>query len=518
MFTIRRILPALCALAILAACMFPSHEAGAGFSLREKLGKRKAERTPPHAPLERDSFAAGFKVSGREGAILSMELPAEVYSRLIRDDFRDICVFDAAGTPVPFTLASPRDDRQNASASVEAIPFFPWPEEKPKLPPSVTHSPSGMDVEIDTKGGIIRIRGQADGQTLHPSTGSAEGQTDGGAPPLPQAAPVTPPDRILLDMESFLNAVPQSFTRKELRTARLLLRTRDNRSVVSSVTLSGSDDLSSWRSLQSPQPLVRLAQGEHTVERMDIDLPVPCPRYLLLRFTKDVPEILAVSGKAEYGRRVATTRETLLSGTLAKDGRSAEYTLTGAYPLYAINFISKQADFMPFRLDVASPVSEKHWRPLLTGVIYNFEKDGVTVSNSPFPLTRISGKHLRLGGTWEVPFVSAPDLLIAWRPHTLTFLARGQGPWTIAYGRTEPVQTSPFLPGEFDAGEPAHILPGSNATDRPESGKMETMETTDAGLPAGQGEESSSAAILWAALGLAVVVLSGIAVYLFRNS
>lgn len=477
-------------------------EAGAaGFSRRDRKRRQAETETVPKEkpPLSIESFTASFTVGGRAGSLLSLELSETVYSRLRREDYKDICVFDNSGTPVPFSLLAPEARNSTASASFGELPVFPWQPEREKperAKQQIVHAPGKADVEIDTQGGIIRIRAQ--GGQAAPAPGGEEPES-----------PAKPPHTLLVDMAAFSDAarLPQGFSPGELRSASLLLTPADKSSFIATVRMLSSDSLEKWSPAGSAQSLARIAHGENTIERLSLELPLPCPRYLLLAFSGDVPAIRSIAAFGEYSRREVRVRESMLSGRLSPDKRSVSYDVTGAYPLTGAAFVLPGPDVMSVRLE-ESVADGKAWRLLTQGTIYALEKDGVSLNSPPFPLSRQKGGLWRLTAAGDIPFAAAPELRLVWKPYTLLFLARGEGPWTVAYGRDFPVD-SPSLPLE-SLGEPgpAEIL--SDVTLMPQK-EDPAPKAPDA------EEEDGKGILLWCALGLAVLFLSGIALYLLRS-
>lgn len=462
---------------------------------REQNRREKPQPAPP--PLTPQSFASGMTLDGPAGAVLSLELTEAVYSRLWRSDFRDICVFDANGVPVPFTLYNPDEENTAYSLKVESLPFFPWqPGNDIGDTRREMRLPRTTDVEVDSKGGIIRIRTQ-----------------DGGTAPEITPAPRRQGRRtLLLDMQPLLDAIAathndgsNSFGPRELRSCVLTFTPEGKEAFMVNVDLQASGDLSSWRNTSTRHVLARLLHGSDRVERLDVPLPQNCPRYLLLTLDGDALEIASISAQIRYSKLGIRQRENVIPGQRSEDGRSILYTLTGAYALTGLDFDLPQSEIMSVNLE-SRPNERAAWRSYRQFVIYRLDKGGGTLRNEPIdiPGGRVSERHWRLNATGAIPFVNAPGLRLYWTPHTLMFLARGQGPWTLAYGRSDEVE-APLLPlaslGEATA---AKVLatPVTPPLTQP---------------PAPEQSKDYSQWLLWGSLALAALFLSGIAVYLMRS-
>ena len=490
----RRIPLRIClALLIYLACAagFADNIEAAPFSARQK---RNAEPQP----LTPETFKGRLLVSGQADELLSFELTEAVYSRLVRKDFRDICVFDSNGTPVPFTLRAPDSSNAEGTQLEEEIPFFPWAVLSDRLVESKPGNTRGMplrpDVEIDTAGGIVRIR------TRQENTLSADASSQHAAP--------APPDSLLLDMSAFQDKhrMPHGFTGAEQRAFSLTIQPRDEEGFITNAVVRSSNSLENWNQV-SDQTLARLMKGGSRIERLSIELPVPCPRYLLLTFSGDVPAIRSISGEARYSRKVAQLRHTHVPGLLGPDKRSVAYTVSGAYPLAGVNFILPRPDIVPVRLEAKMERADT-WHFLVGGAIYRLEEGGAAMHSPMFSLAfpRGMAPDWRLAASGDIPFSDAPALQLNWKPHSLLFLARGKGPWTVAFGREFPVAGSPFPTEATDLSRPAEVLAGTVG------GASAKAIQADMGR-----NEHRERILLFAALGTAVLFLSGIALFLMRS-
>ena len=451
-------------------------------------GRERREAVPAQQPLTPASFAARITLEGPAGQVLSFTLTEAVHARLQRQDLRDLCVFDSAGVPVPFMVRSPGGGDVRYELKGVSIPFFPW-QPAGAASGAAAGTPARTDVEINTSGGIVRIHTQ----------GSA----------APKAGPVS----ILLDMQDFLHASRNPaeqagvFGPETLRSRSLAVKPSGDAAFLTAVTMQTSADLASWRGIGQRQVLARFRQGDDKAERFALALPEQCDRYLLLRLEGDAPAIESVEGGAVHSKTVSRLDQKAFSGTRSADGRSITYDLGGVFPLREIGFDLPQTDMMAVRVASRSTPKEG-WNFFRRGIIYRLEKDGVSIRSEPFALRRSEGlaRYWQLSAVGDIPFAAAPDVRAYWNPLELVFLARGQGPWTLAFGRDSAVD-APALPlADLGAATAATV------TAQPDSpGHTAKTPFWD------QGGTSGQQWMLWAVLGAAVVFLTGLAVYLFRS-
>ncbi|SBV92816.1 exported hypothetical protein [uncultured delta proteobacterium] len=480
----RGLAPALALAFTLALALMFMAESAQAASLSSSRADRRAARNEAktqaeEVPLTPETFSHKLVLDGQAGSVLSFTLPEAVHKGLELTTFQDLCVFDADGTPVPFQLRAPQGTNQRLEVEKE-LPYFMWQPEKPGA-----GTPGTMDIEINAKGGIVRIKGQTDD--------------------LAKPGPVS----YLLDMQAFFDAASSPVSRGGLAFADDDLRERAIKVLLAgdepfmvSVTMKTSADLDSWTSIGRPQMLVRTRQGDVTLERDTLVLPGTAKRYLLLQFAdSDVP-IFSFAARAVFDKTTHEVRETIVPGTLSENKRQIGYTLPGRFPVTAIGFDLAQAEMMAVRLSGADD-PEKPYAQRASGFIYRLERDGVTVTGEPFPVTQ-SNRYWRLSAAGDIPFAAAPGMRVYWQPRELLFLARGKGPWTLAFGRQTAVQASalPML-GQSDVQTAREIA--SPPTD------------TGATTPAVAKKEESREWVLWAVLILAVVFLSGVTVWLVRS-
>lgn len=464
----------------LATCLVPDVSAALRRADRSS-GARKNQEAPREVPLSPETFAHAATLDGEAGAVLSYSLPENVFKGLHSRGFDDMCVFDADGNPVPFQIRSLGDSYEQTSVSKE-LPYFLFQPEKADV-----GTPGGMDIEINASGGIVRIKGQQD------------------VPPRP--GPVS----YILDIKEYLDALKSPATEEgraisaaDIRENMLQVGMAGDNSFMATVTIKTSSDLIEWRNSGKPQVLVRMRQGDAILDRDTLALSGPLERYLLLRFSDSEAPVVSFSANAVFSKTTRETRETILAGTLSDDKRTVSYTLPGRFPITAIGFDTPRTEMMAVRL-TGTDDPERFYTDYANGFVYRLEKDGATLTGDPFPVTK-SLHHWNLRAAGGIPFATAPGMRVYWTPRELLFLARGTGPWTLAYGRATEVQTSALpLLARGDV-KPAREIAVPVLADE-EGGKLAP--------PAESGQRREW--LLWAALGLAVCFLSGVTVWLVRS-
>lgn len=468
-----KIVAAFAALVLVTASVADSDAARPG----NRPGAKRQE-SAQETPLDISTFAHKVMLDGESGAVLSFPLPESVHKGIARRDFADICVFDAEGNPVPFQIRSPKGESSSLKVEKE-VPYFVWQPEKPEA-----ETPANLDIEINAKGGIVRIKGQTDG--------------------VPRPGPVS----YLLDMQAFYDAAaaPVSQSGEKFGAADILQRVVEvnlagDNAFMAYVTMKTSADLASWSSIGKPQVLARMMQKDVTLARDTLVLPKTAHRYLLLQLSDSEAPVFAFTAKASFGKTTLTRQESLFTGKLSENKRVVSYDIPGRFPVTAMGFDLPQTEMMAVRL-LGADAPDRPFSQYASGFIYRLDKDGSAITGEPFPV-KTSLRCWNLQAAGDIPFAAVPALRLFWEPRELLFLARGKGPWTLAYGRDQGVSAvaSPMLDQATVVAakiisEPAAI------TDTP---------------PAPVKKDGDNGWILWAVLGLAVLFLTGIAVWLLKS-
>jgi hypothetical protein len=408
------------------------------------------------APKPED-FAGRVSLSAREGRLMHLELPETVYRLLARAGQKDICVFDSGGTPVPFEIRPA--PRVNETPPPLEVPFFPWTAGEDNLPGQV-------NIEIAPDGAVISVHSR--GNTSPAKTSSYLVDLSG----LPRQ-----PESLLLEMRE----TPEPWN--------------------SFAVLRFSENLSGWQSYGGRQALAFLEQ-DSPANRSALELPGNKAPYILLTTGENSPPLLKVKARFRARTRPETLRETVLPGTKSEDGFSVSYTAEGFYPVAALDFLLSGADSIDVEI-LRRSSEEEPWSFWNSGTIFrigegeNMKKNKPWTGPAPYPCWKISSR----GG---VPFASVPGMLLVWEPLRLVFLARGKGPWILAFGNPG-FTLAGSLPLQFQEQEtlPASIIAGS-----------EILRQPAPQIPA--REPAWKHWLLWGALILAVAALSAMAWRLAR--
>ena len=401
--------------------------------------------------LRSEDFAGTRVYTGREGGLLVLEIPPEVFQGLRRPDLGDLRIFDESGLALPHTIRNkapgyftppPRD-----------IPFFVWEGGRENNFPA-----GNTDIEINTSGGIVRIRNQNN---------------------VPARSSVFLADLSSLDY-------PPAFLRATIEGTNFNYP----------LSIHYSDDLSAWRALGRSQVLAYF--GSNVLNTLELPENESF-NYLLLSFQREVP-LLALTAFFREEEREAEYQEVTIRGTKSPDGRRINYN-TGAFlPAELLDFALTETDSIP--VIIKNRMSENaEWRVEARGNLFRFNSASGIVRNPPFEIANSSpsapkgrGPFWELEAAGDLPFNEVPDLHIRWRTRELIFPARGQGPWTLAYGNHE----SPPLAAEVP------VPAGAELSDAIFTGEYSYTERALAEIPR---ESNLRSYLLWSFLIAATLIL-----------
>lgn len=462
----------------------------------------------PSPPVRPDAFAhqARIEASG-SGPFHELVLPLAVYQGVRRQDLGDLRVFNAAGEVLPHSLIR-AEPTAVAQTQETALPLFPL------LAATSPHNPAVRDdvsVEIRRKGDdtLVAVR-----------------QTER------RAAPGTAPPTAPLMRGVVLDA---SQVQGQMRGLRLAFGASSQ--PFHPFTLESSDDLQHWRMLKADAQLVRLEHAGQQIERSHVDWDGPAGKYLriLWRTPQQAPTLNAAF--AQTRQTANNPANPVWSAPLAptrSQNDDYEYALPGQMPLQQLRIGLPQANSLaPLTVQYWVPETRHrhrnhrpYWQTATQTVVFRLQTPQGEVTSPDVLLNLPAQARLRLvvdkrgGGLGQV----RPTLQIGFVPQRLVFLARGEGPFHLAWGAQKVA----------DSALPVTTLIPGNAGDKPFAASLAQLHpmalpgsgVSSAGAPAAvgssvrgfvDGSPTLSRSALWAVLLAGVAVLAGMAWLLVKQ-
>jgi hypothetical protein len=341
-------------------------------------------------------FAYGMPISTPgSAAAYRMAIPLDVYAKATQEDLRDIRIFNAAGEVVPYEI---QQAPTRTAQLVEGPPltlYALWADARPTL--------NGLQVTIQSNGAAVNLQA-------------------GATPAQPRTI-----DSYLLDARQI---APPLYA--------LRLKWPDDASdFTGSMRVEASDDLQSWRTVTGDSPIVNLhGSGAHLVENR-IELGGSKTRFWRLTWIgKAAPfEITSVTAQTSPERREPQSLSLTANGS-AVPGQSQEYAfdLGARLPITQLDVVLPQANSVAKVQLLSRKQSADPWRPIGSGDFFRMRDGASERHNSPLEIGRNSDRFWLARFAREPGTATAPQLRVTWDAQDIVFLARGGGPYKLAYG------------------------------------------------------------------------------------
>jgi hypothetical protein len=448
------------------------------------------------APLKPDDFAwrCAITIYG-VGPFHQTALPPEVYKGLVSADLADLRVFNGQGEALPYALL--RSKTQAVSQTTEsAAPFFPVVS----AAASGAASSGAGDV-------AVTVRQNADGTLVSVRQSPAKTAAEPG------------------DMVKGV-VVDASAVKGGVRSLRLV--TGPSPEPFHSYTIESSKDLQQWRVLKYDAQLAHLEHAGHRVDNDSVEWDSAADRYLRLIWQNPqrAPEIKSVLLGAVETSFVPPARvwSEAIAPPVAQSG-VYEYILPGQMPLEKLRINLPQVntlapidiDYLTRRPRAARPgqyrrEEAQHWENLAHAVAYRLQAPQGEVRSADITVYGAASNRLRLtvdarsGGVGATP----PSIQIGFEPHVLVFLARGSGPFVLAWGAggvaPADLSASTLVPG-YNGSAPLNAAPASLAP----SDIIQVKRLPQADKAGPDAASGASKWVLWGVLLVGLLVLGGMA-------
>ncbi|MDI1300720.1 MAG: DUF3999 domain-containing protein [bacterium] len=371
-------------------------------------------------------FATGItlETTGKE-AFYRVELPLAVHAQA-RTDLADVRIFNGKGEAVPYALGAWRDADTAAPAPVRHdVARFP-------LKGASVAALAGLDITVEQNrsGKVIALKSS--------NATAATAATSIIAFVFDAASLDQDSQALLLDWPA----------------------TADGYSA--ETTLETSDDLKTWHYLASA-PLLDMRYGGQQLAQKRIAFTRGRYRYLRLSADQPLPvfslaQIESVTDPAPAAPPLRWQNITASAGE-----KTGDYVFdSGAWlPVSRIGLQLAQTNTVaPVELLVRNR-PDAPWRHVLNTVSYRLTRNGRDITSPLQDINPHSGRYWllhvdpRAGGLGS----GMPRLTLGWSPRQLVFVARGDGPFTLAFGKRDarPAQLplASLLPGYVAGAETA---------------------------------------------------------------
>lgn len=356
------------------------------------------------APLKPTDFAYGMvlQTDGRDG-VYKVALPLDVYRAIRYADLRDLRVFNADAEVVPHVVTRSAGSVSVKSEPIE-LPRFPvYAAEQSKL--------GDLDLQIkrDSQGTLINLRNRSGVAGQNKLIGY-----------LLDGSKVGP------------------------RIKEIELQWSDSiANYVGSVTIEASDDLATWRILAKDAPVTRMKFGDHLLDQRRVKF-TPTP-LIYLRISglalqqnelalPELTRVLAIP--ADSSADVQRTWITIAGRPLANKPGDYEFDVGAQVPIDRLHTELPQMNTLIeaellARGDVKTP-----WQSVTRTTAYRITQSARQFNSDDLQIKRDGRRHwlLRIADQGGGLGGGNPSLKVGWLADQVLFLARGRGPFQLAYG------------------------------------------------------------------------------------
>jgi Protein of unknown function (DUF3999) len=344
-------------------------------------------------------FAYRMQVAGTgDAAAYRVALPLVVYQKIAHADLADLRVFNGSGEQVPFALERPAAGTVANAAT--ALSVFPLKDD----------SGATLDaMRVTIESGKSAINVQTGGQT--PPSGRINSYlVDGSALDVPVAA---------LRLEW-----PQ-----------------DAADFAGRMRVEASDSLSDWRVVTGAAPIANLHSNAERLVEQRVEFSPTKARFWRLSWSGAAAPFALTAVLGEPARQNVDAQHTSLS-LPAVPGKNApgefEYDLGARVPVDRVNLELPDINTVVDVELLSRERSQDAWHPVRRSGFYRLKSDGEELRNGPVSVGPNTDRHwlLRTDPKRGGLGASAPHLVVEWVPHEVVFVARGAGPFYVAYGST----------------------------------------------------------------------------------
>ncbi len=344
-----------------------------------------------------NDFAYRMEVKRTAGAAAyRVALPLAVYRKIVHADVADLRVFNGGSEQVPFAVERPPSGTVSNAAT--ALSLFPLKDD----------SSATLDA--------IRV-------TIESGKGAINVQT--GSTPLPTGRINT----YLLDGRSL--DVPVAALRLEWP--------EDAADFAGRVRVEASDTLGDWRGVAGAAPVANLHSGPGRLIEQRVEFSPTKAKFWRLSWVGSAAPFALTAVLAEPARQNVDAHHANLDVSAAPSKNAPgefEFDLDARLPVDRVNLELPDSNTV-VEVELLSRVnSSDAWHLVRRCGFYRLKSDGEELRNGPVPVGLNTDRHWLLrtnpkaGGLGSV----APHLVVEWVPHEVVFVARGTGPFYVAYG------------------------------------------------------------------------------------
>jgi len=415
-------------------------------------------------------FAYGMAIqTPAQAAAYRVPVPLEVYRNVVREDLGDLRLFNASGEVVPYELQQPQP-RPVAPPPAHPLPLFA--------------------LRGDPQAALAGVR-----VTIQSSAAAVNVQTAGVAA-----------------QSSAINGYVVDARTLTVPVLALLVHWQDGAPEFSGLLrVESSDDLGNWNLVARAAPVVNLHTPDAQLVQGRIELPATKAKFWRLTWIgKSAPfALIGIAADITPVRDSIESSSLIALGTPLNDKRQEfSFDLGASAPVNQINIELPEFNSVAEIQLLSRKRLTDAWRPVTRGEFYRVKDAGSERRNVAIVIPRNSDRYwlARLDQPNVTIGDGAPKLNATWNSEDLVFLARGRGPFMLAYGNGSATAANVSL-SSLLAG--VTVLPAH-------AGAPQALGGVARLLPSPNGFPWKST-VLWSVLGIGILLLAWMAFRLSRE-
>jgi len=342
-------------------------------------------------------FAYRMQVTGTaQAAAYRITIPLDVYQKVVHPDLADLRVFNGNSEQVPFAIE--RRAAGTIANAAAALPIFPLQDDS--------------DATLDA----IRV-------TIESGKGAINVQTGG------QTSPSGRINAYLVDGRAL--DVPVSALRLEWP--------QDAPDFAGRVRVEAGDSLSGWRVVAGAAPIANLHSTADRLVEQRVEFAPTKARFWRLSWAGTAAPFALTSVLAEPAKQSVDALHASMTVTATPTKAAPgefEFDLGAAPPVDRVNLGLPEINTVVNVELLSRQHSQDPWHAVGSGGFYRLKSDGEELRNGPVAVPATTDRYwlIRTDPTKGGLGAAAPRLSVEWIPHEVVFIARGAGPFYLAYG------------------------------------------------------------------------------------
>jgi len=349
-------------------------------------------------------FAYGIplRTAGTD-ALYQFTLPDVVYRSVTRSDLGDLCIFNRLGEVVPFTLSQIAGPSP-AGPETRKLTLFPV---------------SGSRLQ-ETGGVSLLVKKGESGSLISVQTAEPGARANRISAYLLDASALKAP---LKDLTLEWEEQPEG--------------------TVTKLRVEGSDNLEDWTLLVPSAALIDLRYGVHRLERRGIDLNSSMMKYYRISTAvpSDLPKFTSVAAHLSPASAEPPRHWTRVNAA-PRSNRPGDYlfTTSGLMPVDRIRIRLPQENTLVQASFFSRATEKDPWKQGPTVLLYHLRIKGETLTSPTVALPASSDRYrlMRIDQAGGGIGKGLPLVELGWLPARILFLARGGGPFQLAFGSGRP--------------------------------------------------------------------------------